>query len=213
MEKIDTRRLKPEEQFHLRQRIIKLRKQGYPNKEVSAILDVSPEHCSRIWCAYQREGKDAIKLRRRGHQSGDGRVLSREQEVEIRRTIIDKSPDQLKFPWALWTRQAIKELISRRYGIKMPLTTIADYLKRWGFTAQRPTKKAWQARFKTCRKMAGGRISFHQRARVKRMLKSTGVMRPAYKTRPNTSEGMHPRGKRPSFGSKAKKLVSICFPQ
>ena len=26
----------------------------------------------------------------------------------------------------------------------MPLTTIADYLKRWGFTAQRPTKKAWQ---------------------------------------------------------------------
>ncbi len=144
MEKTDTRRLSPEEQYHLRQRIIKLRQQGYPNKEVAAILEVSAEHCSRIWTSYQREGKSAIKQRQRGRPKGDGRVLSNEQELEIRRTIVDKSPDQLKFTWALWTRQAIQELIKRRYGLEMPLTTIADYLKRWGFTAQRPTKKAWQ---------------------------------------------------------------------
>lgn len=144
MEKIDTRKLSPQEQYHLRQRIIRLRKKGYPNKEVAAILDVSAEHCSRIWSAYQKNGNKAVKLRKRGSKRGDRRTLSKEQELEIRRTIVDKSPDQLKFSWALWTRQAIQELIARRYKIKMPMTTIADYLKRWGFTAQRPTKKAWQ---------------------------------------------------------------------
>jgi transposase len=144
MEKADTRRLSPEEQYHLRQRIIKLRQQGYANKEVAVILEVSAEHCSRIWTSYRKEGPGAIKQRQRGRPKGDGRVLSHEQELEIRRMIVDKFPDQLKFTWALWTRQAIQELIGRRYGIKMPLTTIADYLKRWGFTAQRPTKKAWQ---------------------------------------------------------------------
>lgn len=123
MEKIDTRRLSPEEQYHLRQRTIKLRQQGYANKEVAAILEISQEHCSRIWSAYQKEGESSIKKQQRDRPKGVRRMLTREQELEIRRTIVDKSPDQLKFTWVLSTRQAMQELIERRYRIKMPLTT------------------------------------------------------------------------------------------
>jgi hypothetical protein len=46
-----------------------------------------------------------------------------DQEREIQRLIIDKTPDQLKFPFALWTRKAVQELIKRRYAIDMPVNS------------------------------------------------------------------------------------------
>jgi len=65
-----------------------------------------------------------------------------DQEREIQRLIVDKTPDQLKFPFALWTRKAVQELIRRKYRITMPIRTVGMYLSRWGFTPQKPVKKA-----------------------------------------------------------------------
>ena len=36
----------------------------------------------------------------------------------------------------------VRALILREYGIKMPIRTVGEYLKRWGFTVQRPSKQA-----------------------------------------------------------------------
>ncbi|WP_459943304.1 IS630 family transposase, partial [Deferrisoma palaeochoriense] len=63
---------------------------------------------------------------------------------ELKRTITDKTPDQLKMPWALWTRRSIQEFIRRRWGLTMPVRTIGDYLKRWGFTPQKPLRRAYE---------------------------------------------------------------------
>jgi len=60
----------------------------------------------------------------------------------VQKLIIDKTPDQLKFPFALWTREAVRQLIRRQYGIDMPIRTVGEYLKRWGFTSQKPIKRA-----------------------------------------------------------------------
>ena len=35
-------------------------------------------------------------------------------------------------------------MIKQRYRLDLPLRTITDYLKRWGFTPQRPTKRAYE---------------------------------------------------------------------
>ena len=40
-------------------------------------------------------------------------------------------------PFALWTRVAVRQLIQMRFGIEMPVRTVGEYLKRWGFTTQR----------------------------------------------------------------------------
>lgn len=56
--------------------------------------------------------------------------------------IVDKTPDHLKFPFALWTRGAVRQLIERHCGIDMPIRTVGEYLKRWGFTPQKPIKRA-----------------------------------------------------------------------
>ena len=45
--------------------------------------------------------------------------------------------------FALWTRQAICDLVKRKYRINLSLRSATNYLKKWGFTCQRPTKKAY----------------------------------------------------------------------
>ena len=42
----------------------------------------------------------------------------------------------------VWTRAAVRALILREYGVDLPIRTMGEYLKRWGFTVQRPAKQA-----------------------------------------------------------------------
>jgi len=58
--------------------------------------------------------------------------------------MVDKTPEQLRFKFALWTRQAVKEVVYREFGLDLPLRTISHYLKRWGFTVQKPTVRAYE---------------------------------------------------------------------
>jgi len=70
--------------------------------------------------------------------------LNETQAKEIQKLICDKSPDQLKLAFALWTRKAIQGLIRQRFQIVMPIRTVGDYLARWGFTPQKPAKRAYE---------------------------------------------------------------------
>jgi hypothetical protein len=70
--------------------------------------------------------------------------LTPEQEKEIQKKITEKTPDQLKMNFALWTRRAVCELIKHDYGLSMPVRTCGEYLKRWGFTPQKPAKRAYE---------------------------------------------------------------------
>jgi transposase len=142
MEKIDARKVKKEVQQALRDQVVRLRNQGKKNKDVAEFLGMTPQHSSTIWQKYARGGKKEIALGTRGRRHGEKRSLIEEQERHIQKLIVDKTPDQLKFPFALWTREAVRQLIERQYGIDMPIRTVGEYLKRWGFTPQKPIKRA-----------------------------------------------------------------------
>lgn len=58
------------------------------------------------------------------------------------RAITDRTPEQLKLPFALWTGPVIRRFIDERFGVELPIRTLRLYLKRWGFTPQRPKKIA-----------------------------------------------------------------------
>lgn len=79
-----------------------------------------------------------------GRKVGEKRLLEADQETEVRRLIVDKTPDQLKMAYALWTRAAVSQLIEQRYGIRLAVRTMGLYLARWGFTPQKPMKKAYE---------------------------------------------------------------------
>ena len=89
-------------------------------------------------------GWSAIRPASRGRARGDGRCLSEIQEEVIRRTIIDKRPEQLKMDFFLWSRAAVGQLIEQEYGIKLHVRSVGKYLARWGFTPQKPIKRAYE---------------------------------------------------------------------
>ncbi len=142
MEKTDARTLTQEAQEALRKQIVRLRQAGRPNKDIAEIVGVSESHCSRVWKRYQKDGANAVAKGKRGRRHGDQRTLTAEQEADIKRLLIDKSPSQLKLSFALWTREAVQLLIHQQCGFKMPIRTVGEYLKRWGFTPQKPAKWA-----------------------------------------------------------------------
>ena len=77
-------------------------------------------------------------------KSGEGRSLTPDQEAHIRKLIADQRPEQLKMDFALWTRAAVGQLIAREFKIVLSVRGVGKYLKRWGFTPQKPIKKAYE---------------------------------------------------------------------
>mgnify|MGYP002725667715 CR=1 FL=1 len=144
MEKTDARSLSREAQQQLRNQAIRLRKSGRAYKEIAEVVGVHRSTVCEWWKCYEREGAAGIKLKRRGTKPGERRTLSAEQERELRRLLVDKTPDQLKMPFALWTRRAVQELILQQWLVKMPIRTVGEYLKRWGFTPQKPLRRAYE---------------------------------------------------------------------
>jgi transposase len=128
----------------LRLRAVHARELGYAVVDIAAILGVRQETVSR-WCSkYQQGGQEALPGDRTGRPIGSGRLLSSEQEQGIRQAIETQSPQELEIPSALWTRQAVRELIRMRVGIRLPIRTVGEYLRRWGYTPQKPVRKAYR---------------------------------------------------------------------
>jgi transposase len=96
-----------------------------------------------LWLkAWRSAGDVALEAKKRGRRPGEQKRLSAAQEAAIQKLIRDQCPDQLKLPFALWTRAAVGALIQARFGIALALTTVGDDLRRWGFTPQRPVRRA-----------------------------------------------------------------------
>ena len=70
--------------------------------------------------------------------------LAPHQAATVVRLISDRCPDQLKLPFVLWTREALAELLARRFGVKVSVWTAGRYLRRWGFTPQKPVRRAYE---------------------------------------------------------------------
>lgn len=146
MEKTDARKLPPETQEQLRKQAIRLKKKGKRFVDIAELLDVHRNTVSKWWKAYEKAGLEGVRSQKRGRREGEKRSLSPDQEIEIQRLICDKTPDQYKLTFALWTRQAVQELIKWRLGLKVPVRTVGEYLKRWGFTPQKPLRRAYEQR-------------------------------------------------------------------
>src|SRR5204863_7165391 len=79
-----------------------------------------------------------------GRPLGSGRRLLADQEQDLQQLIETKSPQELGVASALWTRQAVQELIEQQLGERLPIRTVGEYLKRWGYTPQKPVRKAYK---------------------------------------------------------------------
>ncbi len=144
MEATDMRSLSRDARHERRVQVIRLRKAGQTYDEIAAQTGLSRTGVFDICKRHDVAGAKALRDAPSGRRSGDGRLLDAAQEALVRKLITDKTPDQLKMPYALWTRAAVSQLIEQRFGIRLPVRTMGLYLARWGFTPQKPMKKAYE---------------------------------------------------------------------
>jgi transposase len=93
---------------------------------------------------FAERGAAGLKTGPRGPEPGHGRFLDADQEAEARDLIRRHTPDELDLPFALWSRAVVRELILRRFGVRLAVRTMGTYLARWGCTAQKPLRRAYE---------------------------------------------------------------------
>lgn len=143
MEKIDARKLPPEALEHVRRQAFVLRQKGYTWSHIAEVCGVHVGTVLKWARRAQADTVDAvIKGGQRGRQHGSGRTLTLVQEEQLRLKIIGSNPAQLQLEFALWNRRAVMLAIKHLFGIDMPIRTVGEYLRRWGFTPQRPVRRA-----------------------------------------------------------------------
>jgi len=206
MEKLDFRKLKSQERFIFRKRAIDLINSGTNQKEAAKIFGVRANTVSSWVKSYKEQGLKGLRDIKRGVKSEDKKLLTSNQEKQIQDMIIDKMPDQLRLPFALWTRKAVKELIERELGIIIAITTVGDYLRSWGFSPQKPKKKAYEQNPKALKKWL-----FNDYPKIKKKAKSenaeihwgdeTGV-----KNNSQHGRSYAPKGKTPIRKTMGKRL-------
>jgi len=205
MKKIDARTHDQKTQYEIRKQVIRLRKKGVPNKTIAEGLGITQQHSSKVWKLYVNQGDQAIKPGTRGRRSGEKRNLTPDQEAELQKLIVDHAPDQFKLPFALWTRDVVRLLIKQRYHLAMPIRTVGEYLKRWGFTPHKPVKRAYEQRPAEVQKWLDETYpEIKKRAKTEdaeiSWCDETGIQ-----TAPNCERGYAPKGVTPVAKFSAKK--------
>jgi len=109
------------------------------NVAIAETLGITVRAVQKIWKLYQEKGRKGIAFRKRGRKNV--KASTKDESNKLQNMIQDKMPNQLKLPYALWTRTSVGVLITKHFGVKVSKWTIGRYLKEWGFTPQKPIKK------------------------------------------------------------------------
>jgi transposase len=152
MKKIDGRKLSTEMQQHNRYVAVELRKRGKTCAEVADILGIHLSSVSKWYRTYAAYGIEALVIEKRGVKLGARSKLSFNRLSMLKEVLVKYLPSDLNLGFSLWTRHAIQSLISKLWRIKVDLTTVGRYMKKLGFTPQKPVKRAYEQNPKAVKK-------------------------------------------------------------
>jgi len=139
----DARRLTPATQEQIRQRAVAAVIHGMTHVKAAEVFGVTRHSVDRWVKVYKTAGVVALKARRRGPKGERSRLHSW-QAATICNLIRDRHPEQLKLPFVLWTAEAVRQLIHRKFNLRVSARTVRRYLARWGFTPQKPVRHAYE---------------------------------------------------------------------
>ena len=90
--------------------------------------------------AHKKSGQSGIENSKRGRPEGS--QLKPWQSAQIVKIIKNYCPDDVSMPFFLWTRESVGLLIKNKFQIKLSKWTVGRYLSKWGFTPQKPARRA-----------------------------------------------------------------------
>jgi transposase len=119
---------------------------GKRRVEAAATVGVNRRFVGQWVKVAAQRGEAVLAGQRRGRRPGEQKALSAVREDRRRGLIARGCPDQFGLSFALWTRQAVRALIARESGVWLTLPVVGRHLRAWGFTAQRPARRAPERR-------------------------------------------------------------------
>jgi transposase len=147
MDERDFRGIGRPAQEELRRRaLVLILEQGLSQGEAARAVGVQRQTVN-IWLGrYRAQGADGVLDGRRVSPRRGKGLLTADEAGQVRGWIRDRTPDQLKLPFALWTSRAVRDLIALRFGKTLGLSTVQLYLQRWSMTPQKPLVRARERR-------------------------------------------------------------------
>jgi transposase len=128
----------------LRRRVVRAVTAGGLNKsEAARVFGISRTSVHAWADLYESGGEEGLAPKRPGRPRGGGRLKGWQAAVIVN-TIKDRCPEQLKLPFALWTREAVRDLMAMKFGIHYSLGMVGRLLCHWGFTPQKPVTRAYE---------------------------------------------------------------------
>jgi transposase len=140
----DARLLSPPSQEDLRTRAVAAVEGGRSQTEVAAAFGVSRRSVNSWVKAHRHGGLNALASTPRGRKPGQKRLLTPDQEEQIVQTVLDKHPDEVGLSGFLWTRALVGQLMRKRFGVELTVKGVGKYPKRWGFSWQKPLRRAYE---------------------------------------------------------------------
>ncbi|WP_424187598.1 IS630 family transposase [Actinokineospora sp. G85] len=138
-------RLSPAEREVLRLRVVAALESGQVEgyKQAVEVFGVSVRSVGTWWRAYCRDGRDGLVVRP-GRWPGPAELIGPEDRGTVFAAMADYTPEELLIGGPLWTRPAVVELIRLVVGVDMTEQGVGLWLRRHGFTPQRPARRAYE---------------------------------------------------------------------
>jgi transposase len=141
MKKLDGRKLDHKTREQIRIRAVKLVEAGESPEQVIKALGFH-RSCIYNWIAKYREG-GVVALKRR-KITGRPPKLNSKHLKRLYDVITSKNPLQLKFKFALWTREMIRDLIRDEFNVRLSVVSVGRLLRKLGMSPQKPLRRAYQ---------------------------------------------------------------------
>jgi transposase len=135
----DARRLDHATLEAMRQRAVRGVQDGESPELVARVMGIDRSTIYGWLAKYRRGGWGALKAKPLFGRPAklDGRKLK-----WIYDTVTQKNPLQLKFAFALWTREMVAKLIKDKFNISLSLVSVGRLLAQLGITCQKPLHRA-----------------------------------------------------------------------
>jgi transposase len=135
----DARRLDHATLEAMRERAVRSVHDGESPEVVARIIGINRSTIYGWLAQYRRGGWSALKAK---PLFGRPPKLDGKKLKWIYNTVTQKNPMQLKFAFALWTREMVAKLIKVKYNISLSVVSVGRLLAQLGITCQRPLHRA-----------------------------------------------------------------------
>jgi transposase len=141
METFDGRKLNHSAREAIRIRAVQRIIDGESLEVIAKTLGYHRSAVYQLLNRYKAAGIDGLKYNK---IPGKQPILSKTQKQKIFDIVTSKNPLQLKFEFALWTRQMVRDLILDHFAINLSITSVGRLLHELGLTPQRPLRRPYQ---------------------------------------------------------------------